>query len=278
MHRTESGPRLAWHVHGESGPPVLLVMGFGMQGAVWYPQTRDLGRDHRVATYDHQGVGGSESSGGPWTMGNFARDGLRVADAAGWESFHLVGVSMGGMIAQHLVLAAPERVRSLSLIATHAGGPGAWVPPASAFRAVLLAKVTAPRSRRALLERLLYPRSFVRGCDPEELDARMRERLDSGASGTTQRGQLAAVRGHDTRARLGEIRAPTLIVRPGIDALVPPRRSDELHRGIAGSRLVRFDGSGHGVVLQEAEALNQEIRSHVAAAEEAGAADERRAS
>ena len=128
---TPTAPRIAYTIHGTSGPPVLLVMGLGMRGVVWRPQVEVLERDHRLLTFDNRGIGESDDAPGPWRIPDMAEDALRVLDAARFSSAHVVGVSMGGMIAQELALRAPRRVRSLTLIVTPppgAGGP--WGPEA----------------------------------------------------------------------------------------------------------------------------------------------------
>src|SRR3954471_8301499 len=94
---TDTSPRLAYHVEGAAGPPVLLVMGFGMSGVVWRPQVGALRAEHRVAFYDHLGLGDSDPAPPRPTMATMAGDALRVLDALDWPSAHVVGVSMGGM-------------------------------------------------------------------------------------------------------------------------------------------------------------------------------------
>ena len=119
MRRTATRPRIAYDVHGDSGSNVLMIMGLGMRGDVWAPQITALQQAHRVATFDHRGLGGSESSDTPlWTMKDMARDAARVMDDLGWERAHLVGVSMGGMVAQEVVARRPDLVSRLVLCGT----------------------------------------------------------------------------------------------------------------------------------------------------------------
>ena len=103
-------------------------MGFGMPGAVWGPQVDELQSDHRCCHYDHLGVG--ESDRGPFlrTIPAMADDAVRILDDLSWDRAHVVGVSMGGMIAQELALRSSDRCQSLTLVATHGGAPVASFP------------------------------------------------------------------------------------------------------------------------------------------------------
>jgi len=264
---TPTRPTLHFERHGDSGPPVLLVMGFGMRGIVWKPQVDGLKQDHRLITYDHRGIGESESPGGHWTMRDLAEDALRVADAAGFDSFHLVGVSMGGMISQHLALGWPERVRSLSLVATHAGGVLSALPTLRGLSFFLRANLSPPAERVDALTELLYPAAFVARADPAQLKARMADSVGQRAKPDTLKRQLGAIVRHRTRSELGKITAPTLVVQPRQDILIRPRESERLHRLIPGALLSRYDESGHGLIFQDAKRLNEELRQHFAKAE-----------
>lgn len=267
MRRTATRPRIAYDVHGDSGSNVLLIMGLGMRGDVWAPQVAALQQRHRVATFDHRGVGGSELSPAPlWTMKDMARDAARVMDDLGWERAHLVGVSMGGMVAQELALLHPTRFMSLTLIATQAGGPTGWVPPPDG--AVNFARTFAGGGGRlAALQALLYPPEFVATLDPGKMREQLQVRFGTPAPRSTMLGQISAVMRHDTRSRLPRLRVPTLVVRPGKDRLVDKTRNDDLARLIPGATLVRLDDAGHGVTFQCADALNAMLLSHFAAAE-----------
>ena len=120
---TTAAPRIRYWSAGDTGEKVLFVMGFGMRGDIWQSQILDLKTDHQVAWFDNRGIGESETTRQPfWTMKSFANDAIAVLNALEWSSCHLVGVSLGGMIAQEIALADQRRFKSLTLIATHDGG------------------------------------------------------------------------------------------------------------------------------------------------------------
>ncbi|MEM6958646.1 MAG: alpha/beta fold hydrolase [Myxococcota bacterium] len=263
MPRTVSQPAIAYETHGERGPRVLLIMGFSMRGALWRPQLEGLKGDHQLASFDHRGLGDSASSGRLWTMATFAEDALRVCDALDWETAHVVGVSMGGMIAQELALRAPKRVRSLSLIATHpGGGPLSFLPPTEGLGLFLRAQMPGD-GRIDAIRRLLYPAAYLATCDRAALNERMRNQLMRPVPRQTLIRQLIAISRHDTRARLSSLEMPTLIVKPSLDLLVPPQGSDRLAKAIPHARLVVLEDAGHGAIFQRASAVNDAVRRNI---------------
>lgn len=265
---TPTSPRIRYWQSGAEGPRLLMVMGFSMQGDIWRPQVEDLMDDHQVGYFDNRGIGQSERQGRLWTMRDMAEDTLRVADALGWDDFHLCGVSMGGMVVQELACESPERVRSLTLIATHEGGRDLrWLPSVHALNVFLRANTGKRDKRLHALRELLYPAQFLQSVDPEEMNQRMGEQLGRPADPKTVLAQLHAILRHSTGKRLSAFQKPTLIIKPAQDILVPPKNSDRLRRRLAHARLLELEDAGHGAVFQKAREINQAIREHVAQAE-----------
>jgi len=258
---------LAYELAGEHGSPVLLLMGFGMRGLAWQPQVEAFRAHHRVLSFDHAGVGES----GPLpqrfpSMAELAEHAAALADAVGWQRFHLVGVSMGGMMAQHLALAHRERLLSLTLVATHAGGR-AVLPPAKGL--ALFLKLNTTRGPRAAEDfaKLLFPPAFCRE-HPDEARACFPARGVEPSPVRTRLAHLQAVLRHHTAARLGTLAGvPTLVVRPGQDILIAPRESDRLARLIPGAEILRFDEAGHGVLWQCRDAVNAGLLAFFARSE-----------
>ena len=268
MPRTAGAPQLSFTVHGESGPRVLMVMGLGMRGVVWRPQFEDLRDDHQLITYDARGLGESDDAPGAWTMADLADDALRVADAAGWERFHLVGVSLGGMVSQHVALAAPERLHSLTLVVTQPGGRTSWLPPLRGIRHVLAtARAQTVEARAAATDRLLFTKEFRSRVPPAKLAQRHADTVAVPSPPATVHRQVRAVMGHRLKPRLHEIAAPTLVVQAKHDVMIHPSHSETLAAGIPKARLVRVADAGHGLLVEQTEVLNRLIREHVAAHE-----------
>ncbi|UCF47106.1 MAG: alpha/beta hydrolase [Myxococcales bacterium] len=262
VRRTAIAPSLAYQTFGQQGPPVLFIMGFGMPGAVWGPQVDDLQMDHRCCHYDHLGVGDSDR--GPFlrTIPAMADDAVRILDDLSWDRAHVVGVSMGGMIAQELALRSADRCQTLTLVATHGGAPVASLPTPRGMRFFLQGLFGGRKARMRSLPRLLYPDEFVESIGPSALRSHLDTRLSHPPALRTVLGQLYAVWRHSTESRLSQIDTPTLLVRPGKDILIRPTQTDRLAQRIRNAQVLRFDDAGHGVTFQKAAELNAALRDH----------------
>lgn len=261
MH-TDSG--IFYDTSGQ-GEPVLMLMGFGMRGLVWRPQIRDLEKHTQVAWYDNRGLGLSSPQRPGFTMADMASDALEVADALGWETFHVVGVSMGGMVAQELAIAVPERVRTLALVATQPGGPLAILPPARAIPRMLLVGLGGNERRGRFLQKQLHPPGTLDWTTEEERRQRFEDAHAYHPPGDVRRNQLKAIRRHDVRDRLHTITAPTLVVQPAKDRVIRPEHSYTLVEKIPRARLLRLPDAGHGLVFHAAPQLNQALLKHIGA-------------
>jgi 3-oxoadipate enol-lactonase len=243
------GVWIAWRSHG-TGEPVLMIMGFMGSSRAWFRLLPHIAAGHRAIVFDNRGTGDSDRPPGLWTMRDLARDAVAVLDAAGEESAHVIGASMGGMIAQQLALDHPERVRSLTLAATHPGGTG-QLPSWRLVASLALRGVLGPGRTFALVAPLLYSeRTRRERRDRLEEDIRIR-----GADATpiaTAPAQMAAILRHDTRERLGELRMPVLVVHGEEDRLVPAEHGRALAERIAGAELVLVPECGH-VLTTDAE-------------------------
>ena len=256
---------LYYETEGHSGSPVLLIMGLGAQGAAWGFQRPALRERHRLAWYDHRGIGRSDPLSGAVTVAGMAADAVGLLDALGWADAHVVGISMGGMIAQELALSARERVRSLALIATQAGGAVGWLPPSRGLQVVARLAATRGDERLSALRGLAFSGDYLDQIDPTVLRANLRG-VDQPPDTRVILAQLLAVLRHNTAARLHALAGlPTLIFKPEHDVLVRPEQSDRLHDLIPGSTLVSLPDTGHAAMMQGADVINPLLLDHFAA-------------
>jgi 3-oxoadipate enol-lactonase len=261
------GGSIAWraegpHEPGAAGEPVLLVMGLGASSRLWYRLLPWISRRYRAIVFDNRGTGGSPAVRSRLTMHGLAEDARAVLDDAEVESAHVIGASMGGMIAQHLALGHRDRVRSLVLACTTAGGRSG-VPPwrllaTSALRPVLGARLTFP-----LVSPILYAGATLRE-SPERAGEDLKRRMDDGTSPLTVYAQMAAIAGHDTRSRLGELAAvPTLVLHGAEDRLVPPKRGRELAELIPGAQFELIPSCGHLLTTDAEKETATAILAHL---------------
>jgi 3-oxoadipate enol-lactonase len=249
-----------------AGEPLLLVQGMTGHSLHWgEPFLRELERDFELVLYDHRGVGRSAPSDGPFTIADLAADALAVLDALAIDSAHMLGISMGGMIAQELVLAAPERVRTLTLGATYCGGPGALFTDETVVNALAAAILSgdAERKVRTGWEFNVSP-GFATADGNFERFSQVAEQYPI-ALGTIM-AQVQAIMGHDTSARLAGVGAPTLVVHGSVDRILVPANGELVAGLIPGARLELLDGVGHLFFWEQPERSAQLVREHVAAA------------
>ena len=238
------GTWLSWRSYGE-GDPVLMIMGFMGSARAWFRLLPHVARGHRAIVFDNRGTGDSDRPRGLFVMDDLVADAMAVLDASGEDSAHVIGVSMGGMIAQHLALRHPERVRSLSLCCTHPGarqrdGRAPWRMVAS----IALRPFVGPGGTFRIVSPLLYSER-TRTQYRDRLEADMAMRAEEVTPAHTALGQGAAIFRHDTRRRLGDLRMPVLVLHGEDDRLVPVENGRELARLIPHAELVTVPNAGH---------------------------------
>ena len=254
---------------GGSGPAVLLVMGLGMQLIAWPDAlVQALGAaGYRVIRHDNRDVGLSQSFDElgapnlawallrqklglrlrpPYTLGEMAQDALGMLDALGVARAHVMGVSMGGMIAQRMALAAPERLLSLTSVMSTSGARGLPGPTPEVQRAML----ARPRDAQAMLERSVRLFQMIGGPGFPTPAAELRTRVAAAMARANRpqgvQRQLLAILADATRAeQLARISTPTLVIHGRADPLVPLAGGEDTARRIPGARLAVVEGMGH---------------------------------
>jgi len=265
---------LYYEEHG-SGDPLLLIMGLAADSMAWLFQLPDFSKHYRTIVFDNRGVGRSSKPSGPYTIGQMADDTAGLLDVLGIARTHVVGVSMGGMIAQELVLRHPPRVRSLVLGCTYPE-PDADIERQRQFSLQQFGgKVTAGGEMQIDLS-ALDPMSFFQHLLPNVFNQRFIDTelpklmqlfagaLQYGFSMEAILGQVAAVMTHKATDRLHQIKVPTLVITGDADRLVPPANSDVLARNIPGARLVKIPGGSHGFNFETPDRFNREVLNFLA--------------
>jgi pimeloyl-ACP methyl ester carboxylesterase len=249
-----------------SGLPVLFIQGVGTTGSAWNPQSDVLSKDFHCLQFDNRGIGQSTDRGGQLSVEKMAEDTRDLLDAVGWHSAHVVGHSMGGIIAQQLALAAPERVRSLSLLCTFSKGSEGASPTPWAIWMALRTRL-GPRAwrRRAFLE-MLFPTDYLAQCDKDVLAAEIAPIVgrDLADQPPVLMRQVRALGAHDASTRLGELAPiPTLVLSAEHDPIAKPEYGQRLSRAITGSRYVEIANAAHGVTIQNAAEINELLEQHI---------------
>ncbi len=239
------------------GPPLLLIMGLGASLETWVAQRDVFAEHHRVILFDNRGAGASECPPPPWTVPDMAADAVGILDALGISRAHVLGVSMGGMIAQEMAIGWPERVDRMVLAVSFAR-------PDPLRRAFLLFRRWARLQGADLVQEgvanlpwLVSPRVLN---DPDRL-----ERLLAVVSAMplmapeAYANQIDAILEHDTLARLHRVRAPTLVMAAAEDVLTPLYLSREILDAIPGARLMVLPEGNHAVQIEDPERFNAAV-------------------
>ena len=251
-----NGQRLYYEVHGD-GEPLLCVHGLACDTLAWIPQLQAFPAAYRTVIFDNRDVGQSSMTENAYGTADMARDALALADELELDSFHLLGISMGGAIAQEIALQVPERVRTLTLAVTFHDS-GAYTRR--------LAEVWAARVRQISREQhidelmlLNHSEAFYENPDMVEF---VRTAILSNPHPQPPEAfgrQLAACSRHDTTDRLGSLMMPTHVIGGEHDILVPVWKSRAIAELIPGATLTVLPKAPHGLSLERAEEFNAAV-------------------
>lgn len=252
------GARIHYVTHGDVGAPtVVLLHGLGLSSRFWFDLPQLLATDgdgpRRVIAIDNRGTGRSDKPRPPWTMATMADDVAAVLDHAGADGAIVVGISMGGMIAQHVALRHRARVRGLVLLATTPGFlAGALPEPASLYR--LLSIPFGGRRASRNLARLLLPES--KWGRAREIFAEWPKAMrEDSTPPATFAAHFFAASTHFVAPRLERIDCPVLVVAGAEDGLIPKKNSEALARRIPRAELEVLPETGHAVFAEDRDLL-----------------------
>lgn len=251
----------AWADDGApDAPPLLLLHSLGSDRTGWEPQAQALAGRLRVLRVEARGHGRAPAPPGPYTLGDLGGDVLELADALGLDTFHVGGISLGGLTALWLAVHHGDRLRSLTAANTAArvGSADGWQARIRAVRDQGLAGVRDE----------VVARFFAPGFDERDADTMAQARNafvradDDGYAAC-----CSALADADLTDEVSSIATPTLVVGATEDVATPPEQAEALHAAVPDSRLLLLDGAGHLSNLERPDAFTAALRDHVAAAE-----------
>jgi 3-oxoadipate enol-lactonase len=253
------GAHIHWTALGQ-GAPVVLVMGLGCSSALWFRVAPQLARTHRVILLDNRGVGLTRTATVVvHRVPQMAADVAAVLDAAGERSAHVVGFSMGGMVAQQFAVDFPDRVRSLALLATHCGGLRA-VQAAAEVRRLLFAKGRMPPEEGL---QAMRPYTYARQTPDALFDEDTLVRLANPPSVRGYEAQLFGLVGWSAWTDLPRLRCPTLVMHGLQDELIVPANAPILAGRIRDAELVELPGASHWLMTDDNPAVLGALRRHL---------------
>ncbi len=246
VQREKTRVHYALHDGDANLPWLVLIPGLASNTRSFPELVERLGRSFRLLVPDPRGAGETQLASLRFTLPDVADDIAAAMTDAGIESACVLGISMGGMIAQEVLLRHPERVERLMLSVTTCGPPPGVPPSKRTIAALVRGIVAAPRARSfddvvRLFGDLLFAPSFPF----EQRRAFFKMRRDARPAPPYKTiAQLLAIRKFNSHARLKQVRTPTLVMSALHDRLIPPVNSDILYAAIPGSRIIKFD-AGH---------------------------------
>jgi pimeloyl-ACP methyl ester carboxylesterase len=248
-----------YEIHG-SGEPVVLIGGLGADTFLWSHQIPELAQRFQVIVFDNRGAGESDKPDEPYSIPMFAADTSGLMKALGIERAHVVGASLGGLIAQELALTHPEMVDRLVLVCTTFNGPGSARPSLWSLIPILFA------ARRTGNPETDIRRSFAVFTSKQWVDANLDEvdeyvawRVAHPQPPFAFKRQRQAIKGFTTADRLGGISAPTLIVHGDSDRVVPVANAGLLAERIPRSKVVILEDSGHACTFDQRARFNEVV-------------------
>lgn len=256
--RDVEGGTIAWRESG-AGDAVVFLHGLGGSRTAWDVQLQDLSSAYRCVAWDAPGYGASPPLPGSWTFPRLVEAVVGLLDALDEPTAHLVGLSLGGMIAQHVAVAFPGRVRSLTLISSSPafGLDGETTP--EEWRRARLGPLDDGLEPAAFAERVI---AAIAG--PEIEPGAFAEQCAAMARipGAALRQAIDCLVTHDVRAMLPSVTAPTLVLVGALDEETPPSYARTIAELVPGARLVVVPEAGHLLPAEAPSSVNAHLRAH----------------
>jgi len=253
-----------YEIHGK-GEPLLLIMGLGSDLTIgWMFQIPEFSKKYQVIPFDNRGVGRTDAPDVPYSVKMMADDTVGLMDVLGIDKAHVLGMSMGGYIAQEIAIKYPGRTKSLILATTAAAG----TYPLNVHIISTWAAARTEGIRRETFVRFLLPRLFTdKFFEKPEMVKMAIDAFSANANAQPAYAlarQVTACIEHDARARLKRITTPTLVLVGKEDNLLPVKLSEELAANIPKAKLVVLEGGGHGFNAEIPDKFNQAVLAFLA--------------
>ncbi len=254
-----------YEIHGPlDAPPLVLIGGWASYRWIWFRQIPVFKKKYKCIVFDNRGAGRSSKPDYPYTVEMFAQDTIGLLDALHIDSAHILGISMGGLIAQQIAISYPKKVRSLIIVSSHFGGPN-QIRMDERTMALLIALPTETISKeqaRAMRYRATFTPQFL------QENKSVIEQIDGWAEKYptplyAQVHQSAATAEFDAETQLNQIHAPTLIVHGDNDLAVPPKNAELIAERISESKLVFIKGGAHFSIIEKYEDFNNTVMEFI---------------
>jgi len=250
---------LYYEMHGTRGPDLMLVCGLGGSVVSWDMELVEaLSRETRLLLFDNRGSGRSDKPDSEYTMAMLADDAAGLLDYLKIENSHILGASMGGMIAQEFALRHPAKTATLILCCTSPGSHRMVTPSMEVLETLAQVDGLSAEEINRKNRPLSFTQCFIER-NREWLEEKMRQEIAYSTPAFSFKRQMAAAMQHNSYSRLPQITCPTLILTGADDILIPPENSDLLASQISNSVLKRYEGVGHAFMTEARDAVVNDI-------------------
>jgi len=247
---------MSYRIYGD-GDPLVMIMGYGSTMRLWDPMLiRSLSAYYKLIIFDNRGMGNTETGQRPFSIEQFADDTAGLMDALDIQQAHVLGWSMGGLIAEEVALRHPGKVNKLILYAAHCNAD--LFPSAPEVVQKLTDMSGSPQERGMRFISTLFPPDWLRS-NQERIKEIFYRPLGSTPPETMNKQSLAIGKWKGCCDRLGEIKNAALIITGADDRLVPPRNAQYLAEKIPHAQLVSYENGGHGLMFQYPEKFSEKV-------------------
>jgi pimeloyl-ACP methyl ester carboxylesterase len=245
-----------YEVHGGGPRTLVMIRGLGSNLLAWYAQIEEFARHYRCIVFDNRGAGRTDKPDAPYSIKQMADDTAGLMDALGITRAALLGISMGGMIAQEFALNHQQKLSCLILGCTHFGGADIVPTPPENLAAIVAGSNATPQQQKQVLQAVFCDETLARHPEVVEKDNRIRAQYAIPPFALAR--QVGAARTFDASARLGDIQVPTLVMTGRDDRLVMPQNAKLIADRIPGATLKQLPG-GHLFMSEYPEQFNQAV-------------------